>query len=401
MTMSDRRSSVVKRLSKREKDAIFPFSSDFLRNVLRKDVISFATGEPDFGEPKLKIRMIVDRTPSKIFNDYNSPEGMPSLVSAIERWRSDVIGPGDRVNIVTGSHQAIDVLCRILLDKNDTVIVPDATYFAALATFRSYGANLAPVKMTIDAIDELFARLDKDNIRPKLFYIVSNYANPTGLSIGSEVMARVIELANSYEFVVLEDDPYGYLSYDQQQNLTIKEIENRNNEYIKRCVYISTFSKILAPGLRLGWASLPDWLAERFSRIILLSNVCANGLSQVVLANFIASGEIDRFVDCARDLLKRRAAAMTAALRSFFAQTINFVEPQGGYYFWVELPDNIVSEQFLSAAVDNGVNFFPGQYFSADGGHNNFIRLSISSTDGETIDQGVEQLFKTFGRVKA
>jgi 2-aminoadipate transaminase len=400
MTTIDRRSSAAKRLSKREKGFVFPFSDDVLRDVLRKDVISFATGEPNFGEPKLRIREIVDRTPSRIFNDYNSPVGMPSLVNAIERWRSDVIGPGDRVNIVTGSHQGIDVLCRIFLDKNDTIIVPDTTYFAALATFRSYGANLTPVKMTIDAIDELFARLDKDNIRPKLFYIVSNYANPTGLSIGPEVMARVIELANSYAFVIVEDDPYGYLSYDRRQNLTIKELENRNNENIKRCVYISTFSKILAPGLRLGWASLPDWIAARFSRAILLSNVCANGLSQIVLENFISSGEIDRFVDCARDLLKSRAATMSAALRSHFAQTINFAEPHGGYYFWVELPDDIASDRFLPTAVGNGVNFFPGRYFSADGGYSNFIRLSISSANEAIIDQGVERLFKTFGRSK-
>ena len=394
--MDDQRSELAGLVSERENDFVFPFGDDLLHNVLRKDVISFATGEPDFGELKFDIQSLIDSTPSRTINNYNSPVGMPSLVNAIERWRPDVIGPGNRVNVVTGSHQAIDVLCRIFLDKNDTVVVAEATYFAALATFRSYGANVTPVKMTIDTIDELFLRLDRDNIRPKLFYIVSKYANPTGLSIDSEIMTRVIELSNSHKFLILEDDPYGYLGYHQEKNATIKELENRNNENFKRCIYISTFSKILAPGLRLGWACLPDWIAERFARVILLSNVCSNGLSQVILEDFITSGQIDRFVHRAASLLRTRSAAMTIALLSLHSHNINFVEPRGGYYFWIELPKHIDADKFLSAAVGNGVNFFPGRYFSADGCFNNFIRLSISSTDEEIIHQGVERLFKTF-----
>jgi 2-aminoadipate transaminase len=394
--MSDRRSTLVQLISEREKDFIFPFSDDFLRNVLRKDVISFATGEPNFGEPDLDIQSVVDRTPSKAIHNYNSPAGMSSLVNAIERWRPEVIGPGDRVNVVTGSHQAIDVLCRICLDKNDTVIVQEVTYFAALATFCSYRANVIPVKMTTDAIELLFFRLNKANIRPKLFYIISNFANPTGSSIDADVITRVIELSNSHEFLILEDDPYGYLGYRREKNATIKELENRNNESSKRCVYISTFSKILAPGMRLGWASLPDWIAERFSQVILLSNVCPNGLSQVILEDFIVSGRIDRFIDRAAGILKMRAVTMAATLRSLDSLGIHFSEPQGGYYFWVGLPKHIESDKFLSAAVAQGVNFFPGQYFSADGRFSNFIRLSISETEEHMIHQGVERLFMTF-----
>jgi 2-aminoadipate transaminase len=364
-----------------------------LRSVKNPGLISFAIGAPALEcFPVKEYRRLMDQALNRYADDVLGlapTEGQPCLRQAIaERFRVKT----DRILILSGAQQGLNLIARCLLDPGDAVIIDRPGYVGAIQTFRTAGANLIgwdTLRSDIDELEDLIIRY-----RPRLIHTNPTYHNPTGKILSLRDRGELLKLAARYRIPIIENDPYSESHLDGPPPPSLFELDGGNI-----VIYLSTFTKILAPGLRLGWLAGTEYLVEQLSAIKQRDNVFTEGLGQIAMASFLQSGLIEEHLARLRMEHRKRRDEMIRALERHLGRTIRFEIPRGGLYLWCRLRGNSDSRQLLQRAMQKGLAFAPGDIFYADNtgeAGREEIRLCFSGSPVDKIGEGVRLLAKSF-----
>lgn len=293
----------------------------------------------------------------------------------------------ENVLVVTGCQQGLDLIARAFLRTGDEVVVEAPTYLGALQIFGAAGARLLGVPldeegMRLDVLENLLVRY-----RPKLIYTLPTFQNPSGCTMSPERRLRLLGLARRHRVPIIEDDPYGELYYTDQPPAPLLALDQEG--YV---IYLSTFSKILFPGLRLGWVTAPRPVIERLSQIKQLADLHCSTLIQGAVHEFCQRGALDEHLDRVRSLYRQRRDAMLAALAKHGPAGLEWDEPQGGFNLWCRLPSGLKARQLMAEAARQGVAVVPGEVFYPDGGGQEEMRLNFGCLPGALIEEGVRRL---------
>ena len=359
-------------------------------------VVSFAGGMPDSGLfPTDAFRRVLNqviREEGATLLQYYPAGGYPPLRQYLSTYllRFGLEARPEEILIVNGSQQGFDLIARTLIDQGDTVAIEQPTYPRALQVFRSFGAQLAPVPW--DAVGprvEVFERL-LERHAPKLFYCQPSAHNPTGLTLLPETGRRLLEVAVRHHVPIVEDGFDGSLYYGARPAVPLKAADVHGV-----VIYIGTFSKILFPGLRLGWVVGAPPILERLQAAKQLADLHTSALIQAAVHRFCERRLLDRHAArVAREYARRRALLLTALKRRMPAE-VTWTEPQGGFSLLLTLPPGLDATELLPAAIERGVAFTPGAPFFMDGAGAGTLRLSFSSVAAGRIDEGVRRLGET------
>ncbi len=299
----------------------------------------------------------------------------------------------DEILVTTGSSQAIDLTNKLFLCAGDRMAVEAPTFFAALKDFQASGAEVKGIPVTDDGMDVQYLadwlKSERKAGRPgiKLLYVIANFQNPTGTTLSLESRHALLDLASTYDFIILEDDAYGELYFDEPAPPALKSLDKEG-----RVVYTGTFSKIVAPGVRLGWAvASPDIIAA-------LSSLKTDGgtaqLSQAIVYHFCAANSLDDRVRWLRSEYKKRWEVMRSALIEYMPKGSHFTDATGGFFTWLTVP-GINTSVMYPAAVENGVTYVEGSSFFADPRGHESMRLCFSFCDEQTLREGIRRLADT------
>ncbi len=369
-----------------------PLLRDLTALVSREDVISLAAGVPAHDlYPVAPFRQVVQallaRDNAAMFGPCPT-KGLELLRVAIAESSLSLSErvSADEVLIVTGSQQGLDLIARAFIEPGDTVVVEAPTYLGALQTFGAAGARLLSVPLDecglrLDMLEGVLARY-----RPKLIYTLPTYQNPSGVTQDLARRQELLALARRYEVPVVEDDPYGPLYYGAPPPPSLKVLDDSD-----RVIYLSTFSKIMFPGLRLGWVAAPRPVIERLSLIKQRVDLYGNSLAQWATAVFIRDGHLDEHLARIRTIYPLRCQAMVDALRETCPE-LEFRVPDGGFNLWCRLPPGLKARELLIEAGRRGVAFAPGEMFYAGTGGEHELRLNFSSQTEMQIREGIARL---------
>jgi 2-aminoadipate transaminase len=376
---------------------------ELLKLLQNPEMISFAGGLPNPETfPAAIIRGIaedvLEHNAAKALQ-YGITEGYLPLREALaERMRKKGMDVGtDNVITVSGSQQVIDLMGKVFIDPGDSIIVSAPTYLTALTGFAVYNARFETVpidedNMRMDQFEEKLAELSGSGRHPKIVYVLPNFQNPAGVTMPEKNRRKLIDLANEHDLIILEDDPYGDLRYKGDDIRPVKSFDDEG-----RVVYMSTFSKILAPGFRVGWAvGHPDILRK----LIIAkqsSDVCTNVLGQVISSEYITRGHIDPQIAEIRRIYGRKLDLMLDGMSSLMPDSVKWLKPEGGMFLWVTLPEGASSVDLLDKAVKKKVAFVSGRAFypNPEDGLST-LRLNFTHPSDDMITEGLRRLGSVF-----
>jgi 2-aminoadipate transaminase len=296
----------------------------------------------------------------------------------------------DEVVVTNGSSQAIDLVCRVCLDRGDFIMSEAPTFMGALRSFRNFsvtclGFELDDEGVVTDDIEEELVRRRKRGLPiPKFFYTIPNHQNPKGVTMSLERRRELLELASEFDFIIVEDDAYGELRFEGEEVPTLKELDEAD-----RVVHVGTFSKVIGPGVRTGWALAPPEIASQLGR---LRAGGTNGLTQSTVAQYCQEIDFDERVQWLRESYRERRDVMLEALDEFMPDCAEWGRPEGGFFIWAELPEEFDTEELLPKAAERGVAFLNGGMFFPDGTGNNCMRLGFSYAEHAEIREGIRLL---------
>ena len=313
-------------------------------------------------------------------------QGIPAvreLICSRARQRGLEVSP-DNVTMVNGSQHGLDLLLRLLVEPGDTVLVEVPTYFVGLQCFQSRGVRIIGVPVDEEGMDVERVELLLARYRPRLIYTVPTYQNPTGATMSLKRRERLLALAQQYQVPIVEDDPFGDLHFDEPPPPPIKALDGHGH-----VLYLSTFSKSLAPGLRVGWLVAPSPVVQRAALLNGMAELHANTVGQHLVVEFARRGWLEELIDQARSTYKARCSAMDAALRQRRLSGMRWAVPAGGMFLWLRLPEEVDVQNLLTETVKQGVAFLPGSLMYPTGGPRNVCRLNFSVPDEAAIEQGI------------
>ncbi|GEN07905.1 2-aminoadipate transaminase [Myxococcus fulvus] len=366
---------------------------EILKVAERPDILSFAGGLP---APELfpvqaiaqaHAQVLADEGPAAL--QYSTTEGFGPL----REWISGHLGKKGRVCeanqvlITNGSQQGIDLVAKVLLDPGDLVIVENPSYLAALQTFGGYEAKFATVEsddqgMRMDDLERVLA-----TCKPKLLYIVANFQNPKGTTLALERRKKLVELAQQHRFLILEDDPYGELRFRGEHLPSLAAFDDQGV-----VVSLGTFSKTLAPGLRIGWVAGPRDFVRSLTIAKQSTDLHTATLAQRAVARLLKDFDYYAHLDALTPVYGQRANAMLDALKAYMPQGTSWTHPEGGMFLWARLPPGLSGDTLLPRAIDQKVAFVPGSPFFASDPRSEFIRLNYSNRPPELITEGMQRL---------
>ncbi len=367
-----------------------------------RNVVSFAPGYPDPATfPWGDLREITADLLSGGHGDalqYGPTRGDRGLREAITGIlvKRGITAAPEEVLITTGSQQGLDLVARVLLDPGDVVLVELPSYTGAITAFRNVQAELVGVRqdadgVDLDELDAVTARLRADGRRVRALYVVPNFQNPTGLLIGREKRTRLLEWAARRDVLILEDDPYCELYFEDCAGRDdIRPIKADDRE--GRVVYFSSFSKTLAPGFRVAWLAAPGPLAARMEVAKQAADLCTGALDQHIVFEACRRGILDRQAPRLRRHYQHKRDVMEGALTEALGGVVSWPAPRGGFFLWAKLPDHVDTDAMLKRALAHGVIYVAGSAFFVDGGGQNFLRLCFSAPSPERIAEGVSRL---------
>ncbi len=372
---------------------------EILKLLEKHDVISLAGGLPDpttFPREEIaEIARNVILEKGSVVLQYAPSLGVREFLDAVRRFmeRHGVrVGSEDEILATVGSQEALYLLAESLVDPGDLVIVERPTYLAAVQVFTKRGARFLTVDlddegMRTDMLEEKLKRLAAEGVKPKVAYLVPTCQNPTGVTMSLERRKHLLELASKYDFLVIEDDPYGLIRFEEGDVTPLKTLDREG-----RVVYLGSMSKILSPGLRLGWAAGPAEIINVMERVKQHVNLHTSTLSQYIAARVLDAGIVEKNLPRIREVYRRKRDAMLEALEEFFPRDARWTRPIGGLFIFVWLPEGIDTRALLPKAVERGVAYVPGSEFYVDGGGENTMRLNYSYPSIEQIREGVRRL---------
>jgi 2-aminoadipate transaminase len=383
---------------------------DLMSLVERPDVISLAGGLPDTSTfpPELYAELMtsVAQRATERALQYGPTDG----IAAVKDCIVEVMGAegmpvsADEVLVTSGGQQVIDLVCKTLVDPGDVVIAEAPTYPGAVPAFGAYEAQVIQIEMdsegmVVDELERTLERLQADGRRPKFVYTIPTFQNPAGVTMSLPRRRRLIEVARERELLLLEDNPYGMLRYEGDPLPTLRSLDTPSGsqdggDFV---IYLGTFSKILSPGIRLGWAVAPRPVLEKLNVGKQAADLCSSSMSQhFVAAYFERQGHWREYIETLRELYRRRRDTMLDALSEYFPPEADWTHPQGGMFIWATLPDYIDTTDLLARALeDESVAFVPGRAAYLDGRGGSSMRLNFSGVSEDEIREGIRRIGKT------
>jgi 2-aminoadipate transaminase len=377
---------------------------DLMAITARPEVISLAGGLPDtstFPASTFAAQMtrIAQESTAEALQ-YGPTEGFAETVDCILQvmGAEGMLPDPDDVIVTTGGQQAIDLICKTLVDPGDVVVCEAPTYPGAVPVFCSYQAEVIQIEcdedgMKIEELEAVLARLDGEERRPKFVYSVPSFQNPAGVTLSLERRRRLVELARQRELLVVEDNPYGLLRFGGEPLPPLYQLDG--GDFV---IYVGTFSKILSPGIRLGWAVAPPPVMEKIVLGKQASDLCTSTLTQHFVREYFAEGRWREYVDSLVEIYRDRRDAMVESLREHFPAQASWTEPEGGLFIWATLPDYIDTGDLLAKALREDVAFVPGQAaYVEDGRGRSSMRLNFSGVGTDEIREGIRRIGNAVG----
>ena len=375
---------------------------ELLKLTEQPDVISFAGGLPapevfpvkEFHEA---CNVVLDDFGSQALQ-YSTTEGYLPLREMIARHttRYNAEVNADNIMITSGSQQALDFIGRLFINRGDYIVVESPTYLGALQAWNAYGAQYIPVRTDEHGmiVDELVAAL---RIGPKFIYVLPNFQNPGGSTLSLERRKKLVGIADKYGVPIVEDDPYGQLRYEGVHIPSVVSLDSEfrgpnGGHYSGNVIYLSTFSKLLAPGLRLAWVIAPPQVIRKLVMTKQAADLHTSSFNQYVAHEVAKGGFLDEHVKVIRAVYKERRDVMIEMMEEMFPPEVTWRKPHGGMFLWGILPEEMDSAEVLKKALERKVAFVPGEAFHPNGGGKNTMRLNFSYSSPDLIREGVERM---------
>ena len=371
---------------------------DLMEITARPEVISLAGGLPDtstFPPERFAAQMTrIAQESSAQALQYGPTEGFAETKECIrEVMAAEGMEPDlDDVIVTTGGQQAIDLVAKTFVDPGDVVIAEAPTYPGAVPVFCSYQAETLQVGvdeegMDVDELERLLERLSREGRSPKFIYTVPSFQNPAGVTMSAERRRRLVAIARERELLVVEDNPYGLLRYEGEPEQPLYKLEG--GDYV---IYLGTLSKILSPGIRLGWLCAPPPVMEKVVLGKQATDLCTSTLTQYFVREYFAEGAWREYVDDLRDIYRDRRDAMLDALERHFPAEARWSRPAGGLFCWAKLPGYLDTTDLLAKALRDNVAFVPGAAAYVDGRGGSEMRLNFSASGADEIREGIKRI---------
>lgn len=367
----------------------------FIREILKvtedSNIISFAGGLPN---PESFPVKEVEKSVSKVLSkngkealQYSTTEGYKPLREYIAKryLKMGLNVDADEILITNGSQQGIDLIGKVFLNKGDKVLVESPTYLAAIQSFGMYEPQFKSVPLLEDGVDTeaLDEILDKHKI--KLFYSVTNFQNPTGITYSKQKRQEVADVFKNRDTVFVEDNPYGEIRFLGEDIPPVKA-------YLEGSVLFGSFSKIVSPGMRLGWIVADEEIMEKIVIAKQASDLHSNYFTQRVIHQYLMDNEIDEHIEKIKEMYRNQRNTMVFMMEKYFPENVAYTKPEGGMFLWVTLPEGLSSMDLFDLAIKKNVAFVPGSAFYVDGNGTNSLRLNFSNSSEEQIEKGIKRL---------
>ena len=374
---------------------------EILALTQKPEIISLAGGLPDpalFPVDLFATAMdkVIREKPEVVLQYGGTPGYEPLRKLLVERCNKkgeDI--KIDNLIITTASQQGIDLIGKVFIDPGDTVIVEAPTYLAAIQAWYVYGAKFATIElddhgMQIDKLEEKLAELDKKGIKPKFIYTIPTFQNPAGYTMPLERRKKLMAIAKKRQIPIIEDNPYGELRFTGEHIPSLQAMDKE----VDTVISLSTFSKILCPGLRLGWIVGPEEAIDKILKSKQASDLCSPILTQAAVAQFITEGHLDRHIPKIIESYSKKYQVMRDAIEKYFPKIegMHYTKAEGGMFVWVTLPERYNATEMFKKAIEKKVAYIVGSAFFANGGGHNTFRLNFSFPPVEKITEGIKRL---------
>ncbi|UCB47381.1 MAG: PLP-dependent aminotransferase family protein [Spirochaetota bacterium] len=364
-------------------------------------LISMAGGMPDSGSFQFEeIKKIINSwsyETAKVALQYGTTRGHIPLLEEIGKWMEQkkmISMEGQDVLITTGSQQAITLISKLFLNPNDIVIVEIPSFIGAIASIYSYMGRIEGIRLDSDGmvIDDLVQKIDECHNRKldvKFIYTIPNFNNPSGITLAQEKRRSLLDVSKEFGIPIVEDDPYGELYYygEEEDYRPIKSMDIDGN-----VVYLGTFSKVLSPGLRVGWIVAESQLVAKLEIQKQSIDACTPTFSQVIAYEYMHQGYINTYISKMRGIYREKRDTMLGALEKNMPEGVTWTAPNGGFFVWLSLPEYLDAEDVFRSAIKKKVAFVTGDAFLPENYAKNFIRLCFSDLDLDRIKKGIDIL---------
>lgn len=366
---------------------------DLMSTASRPDIISFAGGLPspesfDLDAFEKSMQKILTEQREKAFQ-YGPTEGFYEARELACRLmkRFGINAHPDEVIITAGAQQALDLLAKIFIDDGAEIIIEAPSYVGAINAFRVFEPNVLAVPLESNGLDieYMMSEIDKRSTPPRFIYVVPDFHNPAGVTLSDEKRKALLQFCKENEILIIEDNPYGELCFSGEKKAPMKSM---NSDVI----YLGSLSKIISPGLRVGWVCAPPPVLQKVNAAKQGADLCSSSLSQLVAVEYLSSIDLDEHLSKIRQLYRTRRDAMVAALEEYFPEEATWTEPEGGFFLWVTINAEVDTGDMISEAINQKVAYVPGDSFYMDGDGHRSMRLSFSNPSPEEIWEGVERL---------
>ncbi len=374
---------------------------ELLKLTEQPDIISFGGGLPapevfPVKEFKEACNVVLDTMGPQALQ-YGTTEGYTPLREMIARHtgRYGIKVDANNICITSGSQQALDFMGRLFLNRGDYIVTESPTYLGALQAWNAYGAQYISVPSDENGmvVDELEKAL---RIGPKFIYVLPNFQNPSGSTMSLERRQKLVEVADHYGVPIVEDDPYGQLRFEGEHLPSVALLDSQyrkdNGSYTGNVIYLSTFSKLLAPGIRMAWVIAPEQVIRKIVMTKQAADLHTATFNQIVAYEVAKGGFLDEHVKVIRATYKERRDAMLETMDEIFPREVRWTAPQGGMFLWGILPEYMDAADLLKKAIDKKVAFVPGAAFHPNGGGKNTLRINFSYSKPEVIREGITRL---------
>ncbi len=369
------------------------FIREILQVSLDPTVISFAGGLPN---PAFFPVRELQRATERVFEkhgagvlQYSNSEGDIALreqISARYLAKQGIAIPAKNIIVTNGSQQGIDLLGKVLLNDGDRVLIEEPGYLGTIQSLSLFKVQFLPVPVSDEGMDILTLEKVSDGSGAKMLYTVPTFQNPSGITYSNENREKVAAIAKLNKFIVVEDDPYGELRFSGQPAKSFFH-------YLPdQTVLLGSFSKVVAPGFRLGWIAAPAWICEKLIIAKQAADLHTSSFSQKILNDFLQENDLDDHVEKITDAYGTQCRAMQDALVRHFPKSISYTHPEGGMFLWGRLPEGMDSMELFKEAVKENVVFVPGDPFYTNRTNTSALRLNFSCVDPETVEEGVKRM---------
>jgi len=393
--------------SKFYSDRVRPMKGSAIREMFKRmadpEIISLAGGNPASelfpGEELAEIaKEILINNPTGALQ-YGTTDGLPAMreCAAARAKKVNSISDNDQVLIMTGANQGIDLTAKALINKGDKIIVESPSFIGSLNAFRTYECELVGVKVDSDGMNmEELEKALEENDGVKMIYTIPTFQNPTGTTMPAAKRKKLIELANKYDVIILEDNPYGDLRFKGEEVPTLKSLDTEG-----RVIYAGSFSKILSPGMRLGYVIGAPEILGKIEILKQVNDVHTPVLTQMMCVEFMKKYNIDEYIERNRELYGKKCAVMLASMQKYFPTgKVKWTVPDGGIFLWCECPGLEDITPVVDRALEKKVAIVPGSNFAVDNKEpSNMFRLNYSSATPEKIEEGIKRLGEALAEI--